>query len=302
MSLTDRMIAKYSKKWGVSHEEAERKIKELLDKNLENPSNPEEKTPSLENLFPEPIGEISKKIQDINQAALSTAYTRRMLNTPPEDVAALRERIENINRIVGELKGGLENQIKQLTEKLEDKKRKEVREELLTELDNKMDPLRETLQNLTKKLESLEKGEEKTGSGGMKPEKIFEEAEKVASKAKSWLQKQGYRVESEKLSKNEVKKMIEEAQKQALMKLPPEELRKRLEQAGYKVVGGPLSWEQVEKMLKEEKRKAQEEAIDDKRVDAVANIVRDAVTKIIEMFKPAVEAYFSTPPEGTKQS
>jgi hypothetical protein len=54
--------------------------------------------------------------------------------------------------------------------------------------------------------------------------------------------------------------------------------------------------------MEEAKRKAQEEAIDDKRIDAVAGIIRESVSKIIEMFRPAVELWLqSTPqqPSGT---
>jgi sugar diacid utilization regulator len=65
------IVEEYSRKWKVSREEDGRKIRKML----------EEKTPSKEKIFPEPIGEVSKKIQDINQAALSTAYS--------EDVVAL---------------------------------------------------------------------------------------------------------------------------------------------------------------------------------------------------------------------
>jgi len=296
MSVED-IVEEYSRKWKVSREEAERKIKKML----------EEKTPSQETIFPEPIGEISKKIQDINQAALSTAYTRRLLSAPPEDVAALRDKIEKIDAVVADLKAGIEAKINQITEILNEKTRKEQREELLKELDSKMDPLRQTLQNMVEKLRGLEKGESPTSGAvkpteAVKPSEILKQADQLAEEAKSWLSKLGYKVEPEKLSRDEVQKMIQEAQRQALANLPTEELKKRLQEAGYKIVGGPLTYEQVEKLMEEAKRKAQEEAIDDKRIDAVAGIIRESVSKIIEMFRPAVELWLqSTPqqPSGT---
>jgi myosin heavy subunit len=283
----EEIIEEYSKKWGVPREEAERKIKKML----------EEKTPSAEKIFPEPIGEISKKIQDINQAALSTAYTRRLLSSPPEDVAALRDKIEKIDAVVADLKAGIETKINQLTEILNEKTRKEQREELLKELDSKMDPLRQTLQTMVEKLKEFEKGETlSTGEKG-KPSEILKQADQLAEEAKSWLSKLGYKVEPEKLSRDEVQKMIQEAQKHALASLSEEDLKKRLQEAGYKIVGGPLTYEQVEKLVEEAKRKAQEEAIDDKRIDAVADIIRESVTKIIEMFKPAVETFLQSTPQ-----
>lgn len=291
MSLEDA-VEEYAKKWKVSKEEAQREVLRILKK-AGNPD-PEEKkkVPSSTNIFPEPIGELSRKVQDINQAALSTAYARRLLNTPPEDVMALREKIERTERIVDDLKLGLEEQIRKLTETLEDKKRKETREELLKELDEKMTPIREGFKALAEKLEKIEKGEPTTGAGGeLKPSDILKEADKIAEDAKSWLGKLGYRVEPEKLSKEEVQRMIEEAQKQALVKLPPDELKKRLEESGYKIVGGPLTYDQVEKLLEDAKRRAQEEVLDDKRIAAVENIIRDSVKEIVSMFKPAVQMW-----------
>ena len=303
MSIDEEVIERYSKRWGVSREEAERRLKQVFNNN-----NSAKKVPTLENLFPEPIGELSKRVQDINQALLSSAYTRRLLNSPPEDIAELRARIENLDRIVGEMKSTLEDQIKRITETLEDKRRKEAREELLKELDEKMNPLRENLQRLSEKLEIIEKGGTLRVEGArgtvapLEPEKILEEAEKVAEKARSWLRRQGYRIEPERLTKEDVQKMIEQAQREALEKMPPEQLKQRLEAMGYKIVGGPITWEQFEKALEEAKKKAKEEALDDKRIDAVVDIVRESVSKIIEMFKPAVEALFTAPEAERKSS
>jgi polyhydroxyalkanoate synthesis regulator phasin len=125
MSVED-IIEEYSRKWKVSKEEAEMKIRKML----------EEKTPSQEKIFPEPLGEISRKIQDINQAALSTAYTRRLLSSPPEDVAALRDKIEKIDAVIADLKAGFEGRINQITEILNEKTRREQREEQLRRNNN----------------------------------------------------------------------------------------------------------------------------------------------------------------------
>lgn len=75
-----------------------------------------------------------------------------------------------------------------------------------------------------------------------------------------------------------------------------------LEKMGLKVEDVYMKKDEVEKLIEETKRQAAEDAIDDKRIDAVANIVRDAVTKIIEMFKPAVAAYFTSAPEEAPES
>jgi len=41
-----------------------------------------------------------------------------------------------------------------------------------------------------------------------------------------------------------------------------------------------------------QRRKAYEEALNDKRVQAVENIISLAITRLIDMFKPAVHAFF----------
>jgi len=288
-------IEKYSKKWGITPEEAEKKIRRLLEEaGKEDRKNA---IPTVENIFPVPLGELSKKVQDVNQALLSTAYTRRHLNSPPEDIAALREKIERTDRIVSDLKSGLEEQIRKLTETLEDKKRKETREELLKELDEKMNPVREGLKTLMEKLEKVEKGEPTT-SNGLKPSDVLKEAHRVAEEAKGWLSNMGYKVEPERLSREEVQKMIEKAQKQALERLPPDELKKKLEEKGYEIVGEPLTPARVREIVKEERRKAQEEVLDDKRISAVENIIRDSVKEIVSMFKPAVQTWIDLSLKG----
>jgi DNA repair exonuclease SbcCD ATPase subunit len=134
----------------VSKEEAEKRIKKLLEK-----FPPSDKTPSPNNIFPEPIGEVSRKIQDINQALLTTAYTTRLLKTPPDEIMELRERIDSI---IADIKSGLETKINELTKILDEKTKKEQREELLNELNSRIDPIRQNLEVLMKKLEMLEKG------------------------------------------------------------------------------------------------------------------------------------------------
>jgi len=291
MSLED-MVEEYSKKWRVSKEEAQEKIRRIL----------EDKAPSPDKLFPEPLGEISKKIQDINQAVLSTAYTKRLLTAPPEDVEVLKGKVERTESIVADLKATIEEKINKLTEVLNEKEKEKNREELMSELEARIAPINEGLQAIMNRLNSLEQQRmEQTPPSTAESQRkgitdIVTEAEKVENEAKTLLTKFGYRVEPDKLSREEIQKMIEEAQRQAIEKLPPDELKKRLESTGYKIVGGPITWDQFEKALEEARKRAQEEAIEDKRIDAVSGIIRDSITKVIDMFKPAVEGWLQAPP------
>jgi len=66
---------------------------------------------------------------------------------------------------------------------------------------------------------------------------------------------------------------------------------------GFRVEDMYMRRDEVERLLQEERQKAQEEMLDDKRIRAVGNIVREAIAKLTEMFKPAIDAMFAPPPQ-----
>jgi len=70
-------------------------------------------------------------------------------------------------------------------------------------------------------------------------------------------------------------------------------IREALEKMGFRVEDVYMRRDDVERAIEEAKRRAQEELVDDKRIEAVQNIVQDAVSRIIELFKPAVETLFA---------
>ena len=88
-------------------------------------------------------------------------------------------------------------------------------------------------------------------------------------------------------------------------------VREVLEGIGFKIEDVYMRRDEVERLVEEVRRKAAEEALDDKRIEAVENIICNAISKLIEMFKPAVQAFFipekelgrqtvqSTPEEGS---
>jgi prefoldin subunit 5 len=73
-------------------------------------------------------------------------------------------------------------------------------------------------------------------------------------------------------------------------------IKETLEKMGLKVEDMYMKRDEVEKLIEETKRKAVEEALDDKRIEAVSKIVSDAIAQIVGMFKPVVQAYFSSTP------
>jgi hypothetical protein len=180
---------------------------------------------------------------------------------------------------------GLKNQIA-------NQKKSEEIQALMDKIDEAVGPLKE-------RLDTMEEGK---GSGATpppppppSPEDLFTQISDITERAKGWLDKAGYKVEMDKgLSKEEIQKMIDEASKAAIEKIPQDQLKDKLEKAGYKIVGGPVTYEQAQKMAEEAAAKAHEDALDDKRIEAVENIIHDGIVEVVNMFKPAVEFYYNT--------
>jgi len=72
-------------------------------------------------------------------------------------------------------------------------------------------------------------------------------------------------------------------------------VREVLEKLGFRIEDVYMRRDEVERIVEETKRRTAEEAIDDKRIEAVENIIRDAVARLIELFKPAVQAFLTAP-------
>ena len=68
-------------------------------------------------------------------------------------------------------------------------------------------------------------------------------------------------------------------------------LRETLEALGFKVLDLFMRRDEVEKLLEEERKKWEEEALDDRRIQAVENIINRAVDRVTDMFKPVIDAW-----------
>ena|GEM_PF-1181517 len=82
------------------------------------------------------------------------------------------------------------------------------------------------------------------------------------------------------------------------------ERRKRilemLRKLGFEVKDECVRREEHEKAVEEAYRRGAEEAIDDKRIDAVKEIIIQGISKVVEMFQPAIHRIFM-PPELIKE-
>jgi transposase-like protein len=75
------------------------------------------------------------------------------------------------------------------------------------------------------------------------------------------------------------------------------QVKEALEALGFGVVERYVPREEHERILEEVRRRAYDEALDDKRIEAVKEIISTSVAKLIELFRPAVDAIFGLTPQ-----
>lgn len=194
MSL-EEMAKQYSEKWNVPIAEATKQIQKFLAKKpgTERAPGPGG-MPEEGNIFPDPLGPISKKFQDINQAVLSSAYTRKTLkemSQPPEEFKTLQEKVEYMEKNIEQVVTLVNTTMKEWKDTLEAQKAEKERQALFDEIDEKVvRPLKEKIGQL-----EAAKGGDKTALAALSPEKILEAGTKMTEDAQAFLKKQGYNVE-----------------------------------------------------------------------------------------------------------
>jgi flagellar motility protein MotE (MotC chaperone) len=80
-----------------------------------------------------------------------------------------------------------------------------------------------------------------------------------------------------------------------------ERMKKLLESLGFKVEDLYMRREEVEKLIDEVKRRAAEEVLEDKRIEAVKDIINNAVNRIISLFSPVIDYYIPKPQQPQQQ-
>ncbi len=252
MSL-EEMAKEYSEKWKVPIEEATKQIEKFLAKK---PAGTERApgpggVPGEGNIFPDPLGPISKKFQDINQAILSGAYTRKTLkemSQPPEELKTLRERIDFFEKNLGEMMALVNTTMKGMQDTLEVQKVEKEKEAILEEVADIIRPLKE-------QIELIDKAKEGNGTAmrDLTPEMIIEVGEKATIKAQEFLKKRGFKVELPKgLTPEQVETMIQE-----------------------KMGTAKADWE---------KEKGSEVEIEKERIRATENMLTGVVDRVFDIF------------------
>jgi hypothetical protein len=75
------------------------------------------------------------------------------------------------------------------------------------------------------------------------------------------------------------------------------QIKEALEALGYRVVERYIPREEHERIVEEVRRRAYDEALDEKRIEAVKEIISSSIARLIELFKPAVDAIFGLTPQ-----
>jgi len=212
----DEAVQYYSKKWGVSEDEAAEKIQKLLESR---------KAPSMEDLFPEPLGELSRKVQDVNQAVLSTAFTRKKvqeLEGPPSKTSAIERTIDDaVHEVGSELIKAKLTGPDPIRQKVDEVLGDVVGEALKARLGHTSDETKAMLDGLfdefgEKVIKPMyEDIKALKGAQGQGKEQSINETlsiiQRTEQESREFLEKRGFKVESVSITRDTVEKMISDA-------------------------------------------------------------------------------------------
>jgi L-rhamnose mutarotase len=316
--LAKLLVKKYAEKHGISEEEAMQRYLPLFKENDETLKRLEREASKLAmatEIFGK-LGEARDKMPDPAQAALGAMATATVAKTVLGDedegdlMKGLMDEVKKVQKVylamrfIDRLLGGSDEEVvKQLLGKLEaleqkiagieeKKKSEEVAklEEMIKELHEKLEAMAAMVTSQPQPDNNVEEKKPKS------LDDLLKEYMSITEEAKGWLERIGYRVEPDKLGKDEVERLLEEHKKKLLEELrsKPDELKAWLEEHGYKIQVPPRSWDDVERMVKEAEKRGYEMALDDKRIDAVQRVIERAVDNITNMFAPAIRQYWES--------
>lgn len=288
--LVELVVERYAKKRGLDEETKKKYLSALVardefekfSRRLANVADMLERAPrSVQDVVADTASLLNSALAD-NDFASEMRNVRKCIAELKAIDYFFREG-KNEDEAVKELKITLES-IKAKLEEIEAGKKNKELEALKEELRTMIDNLTARIDALESKISSVLQPQNN------KPENIISEAKKIVDTAKQILQEMGYKVEPASVPLHELNKILEQKKKKEIIdSLNPEELKNLLESKGYKVVGGPVKWEDVEKMIEDAKKKAYEEALEDKKIEMAADVLRDVTSRFIDLFKPAVQ-------------
>ena len=314
--MAELVIEEYAKKKGLPAEEIKKRYLPILIGEEKEGKYDEVASKLLK------IAEVLSSIKDLSKDAdpatkniLSGLGTALVTNTlsgsddVSEYIKPIIRTVTLVKAIEAATSGGdneqlkiLQEELKGLRDELEKYRRKEEREEFAKMMDEKLRERDETIKQLYETVNYLLDEVKKFREGGKPKEEdeetLLKKVETVKEKSMRLLKDLGYEVKPTTLTREEVEELI----KKEVTNLPPDELKKILEKHGYRVVGGPIPYDEAMKMVEEARKKAYEEALEDKRIEATKDIIKDSVRQIVQLFAPAIQTLFRHIPEEGEEA
>jgi len=318
-----RLADKYAKLYGVSPEEALERVGQSIEKNL---------LPMDLISSTKPVGSVSEKVQDWLQSLLMIRSASNMgdgkedlqliLNSINQSVESRIKSIEDkVNALIESLKSTSEsktvelirnevnNQLKPIVENMN--KLTEIVNRIVNDTDKQkmqevLKPINDSVAQLTQALARLEErlnALEGRQSVATQPTSVVDQVQSLKStyeELKKAVEILGAKVVEEKLSRDDVEKIVQEKMKS----ISNEDLIKLAQERGFAVVGGPLPFDKAQELVREAYRKGYEEGKGDKSVDYVGQIIRDGIDSLMRIIGPglqeAVKTWFSNPANAAK--
>jgi len=317
-----RLADKYAKLYGVSPEEALERVGQSIEKNL---------LPMDLISSTKPVGSVSEKVQDWLQSLLMIRSASNMgdgkedlqliLNSINQSVESRIKSIEDkVNALIESLKSTSEsktvelirnevnNQLKPIVENMN--KLTEIVNRIVNDTDKQrmqevLKPINDSVAQLTQALARLEErlNALEGRQSAPQPTSVVDQVQSLKAtyeELKKAVEMLGAKVVEEKLSRDDVEKIVQEKMKS----ISNEDLIKLAQERGFAVVGGPLPFDKAQELVREAYRKGYEEGKSDKSVDHVAQIIRDGIDSLMRIIGPglqeAVKTWFSNPANAAK--
>jgi len=308
VKIPDKLLAlakRYQQLFGGTLEDALAKIAEAFDKGIFDDK-------SLIPLsVPTKPGSMSEKIQDWVTSLMMLRSAggdgKDVVNVVQSVVDARIRAIEDKvnallntlnqtseNKLIDMIRSEVTNQLKPIVENMN--KMAEVINKITNDTETRkvvdtIKPLIDTLADAIKKInDRLDSLEARINTMPQTPQSgsILDEVQtlkKRTEELKTALEALGMKVVEEKLTKDDVEKILQEK----LMNIPDNVLAEIAQKRGYRIVGGPIPYDKAEEIVKEAYRRGFEEGRSDKNAEMLGNLLRDGLKGLMEIIGPGLQ-------------
>jgi len=307
VKIPDKLLAlakRYQQLFGGTLEDALAKIADAIDKGIFDDK-------SLIPLsVPTKPGSMSEKIQDwitslmmLRSASDGKDVVNVVQSVVDARIRAIEDKVNALlntlnqtseNKLIEMIRSEVTNQLKPIVENMN--KMAEVINKITNDTETRkvvdtIKPLIDTLADAIKKInDRLDSLEARINSMPQTPQSgsILDEVQmlkKRTEELKTALETLGMKVVEEKLTKEDVEKLVQEK----LKNIPDDLLVKIAQERGYRIAGGPMPYDKVEELVREAYRRGVEEGRSDKNAEMLGNLLRDGLKSLFEIIGPGLQ-------------